>query len=158
MRQVRRASIAPSSPCSSARSPRSSERSDRVATPSVAADGLRLSATLALDRPVLSGQTSQMKRASVSETKDNLSGLLHEVRQGETVLITHRGEPVARIESCRTEHLAPDDAAAELVRRGHATAPRVPLDVERVLQARLPRLPEGISASRLIAAERANDR
>lgn len=99
-----------------------------------------------------------MKRASVSDTKDNLSGLLHEVRQGETVLITHRGEPVARIESCRTEHLAPDDAAAELVRQGLATAPRAPLDVERLLEARLPRLPDGISASRLVAAERANDR
>ena len=62
-----------------------------------------------------------MKRASVSEPKDN-------------------------------------DAAAELVRHGHATAPRVPLDVERVLQAKLPRLPEGISASCLVAAERTNDR
>ena len=55
-------------------------------------------------------------------------------------------------------HRERDDAATELVRQGHATAPRVPLDVERVLQARLPRLPEGISASRLAAAERANDR
>ena len=70
-----------------------------------------------------------MKRASVSETKNNLSGLLH----------------------------APDAAAAGLVRQGLAAAPRVLLDVERLLQARLPRLPEGISASRLVAAERAND-
>lgn len=99
-----------------------------------------------------------MKRASVSDAKDNLSGLLHDVRRGETVLITHRGEPVARIESCRTEHLAPDDAAAELVRRGLAAAPRAPLDVERVLDATLPRLPDGVSASRLVVAERANDR
>lgn len=99
-----------------------------------------------------------MKRASVSQTKDNLSGLLHEVRKGETVLITHHGEPVARIESCRTEHLTPDDAAAELIRQGLATAPRAPLDVEHVLEARLPRLPDGISASRLVAAERADDR
>ncbi len=99
-----------------------------------------------------------MKRASVSEAKDNLSGLLHEVRQGETVLITHHGEPVARIESCRTEHVAPDDAAADLVRQGLATAPRAPLDVDRVLKARLPRLPAGMSASRLVVAERANER
>ena len=99
-----------------------------------------------------------MKRASVSETKDNLSGLLHEVRQGETVLITHHGEPVARIEPCRTEHVAPDDAAAELIRQGLATAPRAPLDVERVLKASLPRLPAGISASRLVVAQRANER
>ncbi len=71
-----------------------------------------------------------MKRASVSETKNNLSGLLH----------------------------APDAAAAGLIRQGLATAPRVLLDVERVLHATLPRLPEGISVGRLVAAERANDR
>jgi prevent-host-death family protein len=99
-----------------------------------------------------------MKRASVSETKDNLSGLLHEVRQGETVLITHRGEPVARIESCRTDHLTPGDAAAELIRQGVASAPRAPLEVDRILAAELPRLPDGVSASRLVAAERADDR
>jgi len=48
----------------------------------------------------------------------------------------------------------PDDATAELVRQGLATAPRAPLDVGGVLEAKLPRLPAGISASRLIAAER----
>ena len=47
------------------------------------------------------------------------------------------------------------DPAADLIRQGLATAPRAPLDVERVLQARLPRLPDGVSASRLVAAERA---
>ena len=40
-----------------------------------------------------------MKRASVSEAKNGLSGLLDEVRSGETVLITHHGKPVARIEA-----------------------------------------------------------
>lgn len=96
--------------------------------------------TLALDTPACSGQNGQVKRVSISEVKGHLAGLLHEVQQGETVLITHRGEPVARIEPCRTEHLAPDHAAAELVRRGLATAPRAPLDVDRVLDAKLPRI------------------
>ena len=43
-----------------------------------------------------------MKKASVSEAKNGLSALLDEVRQGETVLITHHGKPVARIESYQT--------------------------------------------------------
>ena len=99
-----------------------------------------------------------MKRASVSETKNNLSGLLHEVRRGETVLITHRGAPVARIESCRAEHLASDDAASELIRRGVVSAPRASLDVHRILAAEVPRLPDGVSASRVLVAERRGDR
>jgi len=36
-----------------------------------------------------------MKRASVSEAKNSLSAYLADVRRGESVLITDRGEPVA---------------------------------------------------------------
>lgn len=38
-----------------------------------------------------------MKVASISETKRSLSALLDRVREGETVTITDRGVPVARI-------------------------------------------------------------
>ena len=65
-----------------------------------------------------------MKSASVSETKNRLSALLDEVRRGETVLITHHGKPVARIEPCNTEELTVDEAAAALVQRGVADPPR----------------------------------
>lgn len=40
-----------------------------------------------------------MKRASISETKNHLSALLREVRNGETVVVMDRKRPVARIES-----------------------------------------------------------
>jgi prevent-host-death family protein len=96
-----------------------------------------------------------MKSASVGEAKNAFSALLDEVRQGETVLIMHRGRPVARIESCRTSD---DDGAgeseAELVRRGIASPPRARLDPDRFLATPVPRLPKGVSASRLIVAER----
>ncbi len=36
-----------------------------------------------------------MKRASISEAKNSLSAYLADVRRGESVLITDRGEPVA---------------------------------------------------------------
>ena len=40
-----------------------------------------------------------MIKASVSQTKNGLSGFLAEVRRGETVLIMHRGQPIAKITS-----------------------------------------------------------
>ena len=39
-----------------------------------------------------------MKMASISETKDHLSALIDNVRHGETVVITDRSIPVARLE------------------------------------------------------------
>ncbi|MCY3600012.1 MAG: type II toxin-antitoxin system prevent-host-death family antitoxin [Gemmatimonadetes bacterium] len=96
-----------------------------------------------------------MRRASVSEAKNALSGLLGDVRRGEAVLITHRGEPVARIEPCRPDDLGGDHEVADLVRRGVATPPRAPFDVERFLSVPAPRLTEGVSASEIIVAERA---
>ena len=95
-----------------------------------------------------------MKSASVSEAKNGLSALLDEVRRGETVLITNHGKPVARIESCRTTELTAGEAEAALVRRGIADPPRAPLEVERFLAASVPRLAAGVSASRLVVAER----
>jgi len=43
------------------------------------------------------GHNSHMKTASISETKNNLSALIDEVKGGEVVLITDRGKPVAQI-------------------------------------------------------------
>ena len=99
-----------------------------------------------------------MKSASVSEAKNGLSALLDEVRRGETVLITNHGKPVARIESYRRAKLAAGEAEAELVRRGVADPPRAPLDVEGFLAASVPRLAAGVSASRLVVAEREENR
>ena len=93
-----------------------------------------------------------MKSASVSDARNGFSALLDEVRRGETVLITHRGKPVARIESCRAADLTAGEV--QLVRRGLADPPRARLDLDRFLSAPAPRLPDGLSASRLIVAER----
>ena|SRR5438105_880931 len=38
-----------------------------------------------------------MKRASVSEAKNNLSRLLDQVRHGQTIIITDRKQPVAKL-------------------------------------------------------------
>ena len=99
-----------------------------------------------------------MKSASVSEAKNGLSALLDEVRRGETVLITHRGKPVARIESCQATGLTAREGEAELVQAGIADPPRARLDVERFLAEAAPSLPDGQSASRLVVAERREGR
>ncbi len=42
-----------------------------------------------------------MKRATLTDTKNNLSALVDQVQHGETILILDRGRPVARLESVR---------------------------------------------------------
>lgn len=61
-----------------------------------------------------------MKMATISETKNSLSALLDRVRHGETVLVTDRGRPVARIEPVESPTQAgPDDGRlARLERAG----------------------------------------
>lgn len=68
-----------------------------------------------------------MKKATITEVKNRLSALIDLVRHGETVLITDRGRPVARLVSA-LEHAAedPEGRLARLERRGglrRATAP-----------------------------------
>lgn len=94
-----------------------------------------------------------MKQISVSQAKRNLSALLAEVRGGETVLVTVRGKAVAQIKPVDTDPLT-DRAATELVEKGIAIPPRARLDLPTFLAEPRPRLPEGHSASRLIADER----
>lgn len=96
-----------------------------------------------------------MKSASITEAKNGLSGLLADVRRGETVLITRRGNPVARVDRYDATALPARDA---LVRRGVADPPRAPLDVERFLAGPVPRAVRGCSASRFLVAERENGR
>lgn len=112
----------------------------------------------ALDRQDQQGHYSQMKKASVSEAKNGLSGLLSEVRRGESVLITHRGRPVARIEPCQVASPDAEDAISELLQRGVAAPPRAPLDVERFLGVPAARLTGGVSASEIVVTERGGRR
>jgi prevent-host-death family protein len=60
-----------------------------------------------------------MKTATITEAKNQLSALIDRVRHGETVVITDRGRPVARLESVVTDSSAdPAGRLARLERRG----------------------------------------
>lgn len=62
-----------------------------------------------------------MKTASVSQTKNHLSALLDQVRQGETVVITDHDRPVAKLTAIETMDIAGGIGMLErkgIVRRG----------------------------------------
>jgi prevent-host-death family protein len=71
-----------------------------------------------------------MLRVSVTEAKNKLSALLARVKAGETVVITERGIPVARVEPAVSS--SPEDDEARLARlerkgiikRGRGQLPR----------------------------------
>ena len=59
-----------------------------------------------------------MKKASISEAKNNLSALIDWVKGGSPVLIVDRGRPVARLEPVSRVGAADEDRLARLVREG----------------------------------------
>jgi prevent-host-death family protein len=59
-----------------------------------------------------------MRLASITETKNRLSELLDYVRRGETVVITDRGVPIARLESAATRD--PDTHDGRVLRLARA--------------------------------------
>jgi prevent-host-death family protein len=99
-----------------------------------------------------------MKKASISETKNHLSRLLEEVRNGTTILILDRNRPVARLEPIELDQQAATDAVAALVRDGLAAAPRRRLDAQSFLARSKTRLPVGSSAVRALLSEREQGR
>lgn len=58
-----------------------------------------------------------MKRATITEAKNGLSALLDQVKSGETILITDRGVPVARLGPARAFE-DDDDRLRRLERAG----------------------------------------
>ena len=95
-----------------------------------------------------------MKSRSVSEARANLSSLIEEVRRGETIVITKRGEPVARIEPCPPIDGPDSDRINALVAKGLLIPPRNRMDAEEFLAAPRPKLPDGVNLSDYVIEER----
>jgi prevent-host-death family protein len=66
-----------------------------------------------------------VKRASISEAKNKLSALIDQVKSGETIVITDRGRPVARLGPVTADESDEERLdrleRAGLVRRGKRT-------------------------------------
>lgn len=99
-----------------------------------------------------------MRKATISETKNRLSELLHRVRRGETVIILDRGRPVARLDSIVGTDL--DDADGRLSRlEREAVVRRARTKPAKALLAeRPPKSQRGATASRALVAERREGR
>jgi antitoxin (DNA-binding transcriptional repressor) of toxin-antitoxin stability system/predicted nucleic acid-binding protein len=71
-----------------------------------------------------------MKKASISELKNQLSAYLQRVRAGQTVIVYDRDRPIARIDRVADED--DDDRIAQLQRAGIITPPSEPLSLDLV--------------------------
>lgn len=98
-----------------------------------------------------------MKKASVTEAKNNLSALIDGVKGGSPVLIVDRGRPVARLEPVSGVRADDDSRLARLVREGIVRPARVALP-KAVLSTMPPRLKAGASGLRALLAERREGR
>lgn len=82
-----------------------------------------------------------MRRASISEVKNGLSSYVDLVREGETVVITDRGHPVAQlVPPTRSRTANVDEWRTELESRGILL--RAPSRATKGFLDRLPALPK----------------
>lgn len=117
--------------------------------------GGRLAA--ALETPSRQSYYGQMKRASVTEAKNQLSALLDRVRRGERVVIEDRGMPVARLDPVFDAAEDDDGRLARLERSGLARRPDALLP-RSVLRTAPPRPSGGARLSQVIIDERSEGR
>ena len=97
-----------------------------------------------------------MKTATITQAKNGLSALLDRVRAGESVIITDRGRPVARLEPATSS----DSRDGRLARLERAGMLRIGTSAPPVAAIRrpAPRLKEGSSAVRALLEERVDGR
>lgn len=103
------------------------------------------------------GYSGHVKKASITEAKNNLSALIDAVQGGSPVLIVDRGRPVARLESLRAGDAAADDLLARLVRAGTVRPARAGA-AKAVLGEKPPRPKKAVSAVAALLEERREGR
>ena len=98
-----------------------------------------------------------MKKASITEAKNNLSALIDGVKGGSPVLIVDRGRPVARLEPVSGMASGDDERLARLVREG-VVRPARGVVPDAVLASKPPRARKHASAVRALLDERREGR
>jgi prevent-host-death family protein len=97
-----------------------------------------------------------MKKASITEAKNNLSALIDRVKGGSPVLIVDRGRPVARLEPVQGT-AADDERLASLVRDG-VVRPARHAPPRTLFTSRPPAARKGASGVRALLDERREGR
>ncbi len=98
-----------------------------------------------------------MKKASITEAKNNLSALIDSVKGGSPVLIVDRGRPVARLEPVSGAGADDDSRLARLVRDGIVRPARRGMH-KAVFASKPPRAKKGASGVRALLDERRDGR
>ena len=98
-----------------------------------------------------------MKKASITEAKNNLSALIDSVKGGSPVLIVDRGRPVARLEAVTGLRSDDDSRLAHFLREGIVRPARgvVP---KGLVATTPPRVKKGASGVRALLDERRDGR
>ena len=99
-----------------------------------------------------------MNKANISYTRNHLSEMLSRVREGETILIVDRQQPVARLEPVAGLSARGIPWQADLVRRGLVRPARGHLDVKALGALTLPTPRGGGDILDALLAEREEDR
>ncbi len=100
-----------------------------------------------------------MKTANVATTRNELSRLLRRVKRGETVIITERNRPVARLMPIDTA-VAPNSADCDALFASGVLLPAAggPLNVDAFLAGPRASLPAHASLTSAVQAEREEGR
>ena len=99
-----------------------------------------------------------MKKASITEAKNNLSALIDRVKSGSPVLIVDRGRPVARLEPLTTCLVAEEDGRLLRLVRDGIVRPRRAKPPPTLFSQPPPRAKAGASAVTALLEERREDR
>jgi prevent-host-death family protein len=98
-----------------------------------------------------------VKKASITDAKNNFSALIDSVKGGSSVLIVDRGRPVARLEPVSGIGAEDDSRLGRLVRDGIVRSARRRVGKD-LFAAKPPRLKKGASAVRALLDERRDGR
>lgn len=99
-----------------------------------------------------------MKRASITEAKNNLSALIDGLKGGSPVLIVDRGRPVARLEAVAGgPDDEPDQRLLRLIRNG-VVRPRRFAPPKTLLDSEPPQNPAGVSPVQALIEDRRQGR
>lgn len=99
-----------------------------------------------------------MKRASITEAKNNLSALIDGLKGGSPVLIVDRGRPVARLEAVQTAGRSDDVGLLERLVRDGIVRPARTAFPKALVAAEPPRPRRGASAVRALIEDRRTGR
>ena len=95
-----------------------------------------------------------MNQANISYTRNHLSEMLARVREGETILIMDRQQPVARLEPVSGASAQGSPWQVDLVRRGLVRPARGRVDAEALAALPLPVARDGGDILGVLVAER----